>query len=39
MRYSNGAIGYRDLATMEPAELSEWAKAFEWLLRKEYPDK
>jgi hypothetical protein len=39
MRYSNGAVSLRDLDTLDPHDVSEWASAFEWLIRKEYPDK
>jgi ABC-type antimicrobial peptide transport system ATPase subunit len=39
MRHSKGGVGYRDIMVMEPDEVTEWSKAFEWLLNKEYPDK
>lgn len=39
MRYSNGAVSHRDLDRIDPDEMTEWAKAFDHILRKEYPDK
>jgi hypothetical protein len=37
-RYSNGSAPLPWLLTLEDHDVEEWFDAFEWLLRKEYPD-